>query len=399
LKELCQVFTGVENVEIVEIDYEFIVDAYAQIEYARLMWYRLNQDQIRADLYSAVQDAAMNGDDLNRIGQRVVLPSSFIGGPRQMYQLYHDAMAIVRTCGKPDLFITMTCDPRWPELTEALLPGQDAQDRPDLVARVFKLKLDELLHDLYKSYVFGHVVGHVHVIEFQKRGLPHAHILLILDCNHKPNTTDIVDQMVSAEIPDRTLFPDLYETVASFMLHGPCGTINPNYSCMRDGRCSKRYLRQYTERTAFDKHGFPLYQRSSDGFTVVNGRHEFSNCDVVPFNPCLSVKFNCHINVEVTMTVTAVKYLFKYVYKGHDQAAYQMVNDGADDQPQPINEIDEFLDGRYISAPECMYRIFAFPLHNHQPYVMRLALHEKDNHAVTKNPLEETSMIGGRPFA
>src|ERR1700737_244345 len=111
--------------------------------------------------------------------------------------------------------------------------------------------------------------------------------------------------------------------------------------------------------------GFPLYQRSSNGFTVVRGRHEFTNCDVVPFNPYLSAKFNCHINVKVATTVTAVKYLFKYVYKGHDRAVYQMVNDGADDQHQLINEIDEFLDGRYVSAPECVYRIFAFPLQDH----------------------------------
>jgi hypothetical protein len=371
---------------------EYIVDAYAQIEYSRLLWFCLNQKQIRVDSYSAIQNAAENGDDLNNVGQRVVLPSSFIRGPRQMYQLYHDAMAIVRTCGKPDLFITMTCNPRWPELTEALLPGQDAQDRPDLVARVFKLKLNEMLEDLYKSYVFSDVVGHVHVVEFQKRGLPHAHILLILDRNHKPHTTDVVDQMVSAEIPDQTLFPDLYKTVVSFMLHGPCGPTNPNSSCMQDGRCTKWYPRQYTEKTSFDKEGFPLYQRSSTGFTVVRGRHEFCNCDVVPFNRYLSAKFNCHINVEVATAVTAVKYLFKYVYKGHNRAAYQMVDDDDNDQQRARNEIDDFVDARYISAPpESVYRILSFPMHDHKPSVERLALHEKDNHFVTYDPLEETS--------
>jgi Helitron helicase-like domain at N-terminus len=105
-----------------------------------------------------------------------------------MYQLYQDSMVIVRTCGKPDLFITMTCNPKWLEIVEALLllGRVGPQDRPDVVARVFKLKLnDSLLHDLYKSHVFGHTLAHVwHVIEFQKQGLPH--ILLILDRNHKP---------------------------------------------------------------------------------------------------------------------------------------------------------------------------------------------------------------------
>jgi hypothetical protein len=301
-------------------------------------------------------------------------------------------MAIVRACGKPDLFITMTCNPKWPELTEALLPGQTAQDRSDLAARVFKLKLDELLRDLYKSHVFGNVLGHVHVIEFQKRGLPHAHILLILERDHKPNPTDIVDQMVSAEIPDHTLFPDLYETIVSFMLHGPCGTISPKSSCMQDGKCTKRYPRQYTKQTLFDENGFPLYQRSSNGFTVVKGRHEFTNADVVPYNLYLSAKFNCHINVEVATTVTAVKHLFKYVYKGHDRTAYWMVRDeNNNNERQARNEIDDFVDARCISAPECVYRILSFPMHDHKPYVERLALHEKDNNFVTFDPLDETS--------
>jgi hypothetical protein len=106
-----------------------------------------------------------------------------------MSQLYHDAMAIVRNCGKPDLFITMTCNPRWPEIRDALLPNQTAQDRADIVARVFKLKLDAMCHDLFKSHVFGRVVGRVHVMEFQKRGLPHAHILVIL---HRPRASSSV---------------------------------------------------------------------------------------------------------------------------------------------------------------------------------------------------------------
>ena len=67
-----------------------------------------------------------------------------------MSQLYHDAMAIVRYCGKQDLFITMTANPKWEEITSALLPGQTAQDGLDLVARVFRLKFEALLALLTK---------------------------------------------------------------------------------------------------------------------------------------------------------------------------------------------------------------------------------------------------------
>lgn len=149
---------------------EYIVDAYAQIERSRLFWLRTNQDKLRSDVYQGIVDAAAHGLDLDEIGNLSILPSSFRGGPREMWQLYQDAMAIVRSCGKPDLFITMTCNPMWPEITAELLPTQTGQDRPDLVSRVFKLKLNELLHYLTKREVFGKSVASIHVVEFQKRG-------------------------------------------------------------------------------------------------------------------------------------------------------------------------------------------------------------------------------------
>ncbi len=62
-----------------------------------------------------------------------------------MSSRYQDAMAIVREYGKPDLFVTFTCNPNWPEIVEELIPGQKAEDRPDIAARVFKMKLDKLI--------------------------------------------------------------------------------------------------------------------------------------------------------------------------------------------------------------------------------------------------------------
>jgi hypothetical protein len=97
-----------------------------------------------------------------------------------MQQNYQDAMAIVRKHGKPDLFITFTCNPNWNEVALALKKGQVPNDRPDIVARVFKQKLNQLIYDLNQNHIFGVPIVHAHVIEFQKRGLPHAHILLIL---------------------------------------------------------------------------------------------------------------------------------------------------------------------------------------------------------------------------
>jgi hypothetical protein len=142
----------------------------------------------------------------NDIGQKMILPSSFQGGECAMGQLYQDAMARVHKFGKPDLFVTFTCNPKWKEITYAFLLGQTAKDHPKLVTRVFNLKLDSLLKDI-KASVLGNVIIKIWVIKFQKRGLPHAHILFILDEALKLRTAEDYDLMVLAEIPDPIRHP------------------------------------------------------------------------------------------------------------------------------------------------------------------------------------------------
>jgi len=368
---------------------EICVDKYAQIEHERLGYFRTTHFKRRSDRRRGLEDAAANGTDLADVGTRVILPSSFIGGPRQMSQLYHDAMAIVRYCGKPDLFITMTANPKWEEITSALLPGQTAQDRPDLVARVFRLKFEALLALLTKECVFGKYAGYVYTIEFQKRGLPHAHLLLILQAPYKPRNPTDYDRIVSAELPDWTLFPELYETVISCMLHGPCGIANPKAPCMKDGKCSKHYPKPYAETTTSDNDSYPIYRRRDDGTTVHKGRinYEFTNRDVVPHNPYLSQTFNCHINVEIATSISAVKYLYKYIYKGHDRTAISIQRE----EGEAVDEIQDYLDARYVSASEACWRIFGFNMHHNFPSVERLPVHVENGQSITYNPDTETA--------
>ena len=106
------------------------------------------------------------------------MPSTYVESPRALKENFEDAMAIIKKYDKPDLFIIFTCNPKWREITENLYPGQTGNDRPDLVIRVFKLKLNNLLNNIFKHGVLGKVVTRVQVIEFQKRGLPHVNILL-----------------------------------------------------------------------------------------------------------------------------------------------------------------------------------------------------------------------------
>ncbi|RWR85036.1 putative AT hook motif-containing protein [Cinnamomum micranthum f. kanehirae] len=108
------------------------------------------------------QDAITEGDtDASSVGHRFILPSSYTGGPRYLVQQYQDAMAICRWAGPPDLFVTFTCNPYWKEIQDmiASIPGQRVKDRPDIFARVFRLKLKELIDDLRKRMHFGFVIA------------------------------------------------------------------------------------------------------------------------------------------------------------------------------------------------------------------------------------------------
>ena len=147
------------------------------------------QDELRAECYNGLVDA-MNSHLDQPIGRRIILPATTIGSPRYMHQRFQDSMALVRKFGKPDLFITMTCNPNWAEIKSELLPHQKPDDRPDIVVRVFHIKLHKLIDEI-KGKIFGETRAWCYVIEFQKRGLPHAHILVLLA--NKIQDADSVD--------------------------------------------------------------------------------------------------------------------------------------------------------------------------------------------------------------
>ena len=96
-----------------------------------------------------------------------------------MTQLFQDAMAICRHFHKPDLFLTMTANSKWPEIIHSLFRGQTATNRPDIVSRVFEQKKKVLLK-LIDNGFFGTTIAHIHTIEFQKRDLSHIHLLIVM---------------------------------------------------------------------------------------------------------------------------------------------------------------------------------------------------------------------------
>lgn len=142
---------------------------------------------------------------------------------------------MVRKFGRPDLFITFTYKAAWPES----LNEMQGLQRPNIVVRVFKMKLPDFLNDILKRHIFGVVKPYIYVTKFQKRGLPYSHILLTLDSTSKVRTKDDIDKYVSAELPNINVNPGLFEIVTKCMVHGPCGILNPIAPCMKDRVCEE----------------------------------------------------------------------------------------------------------------------------------------------------------------
>ncbi|UYV72475.1 hypothetical protein LAZ67_9003306 [Cordylochernes scorpioides] len=208
-------------VQFGQLFHQFLVDMYAKVESERLRYITLAQRNLRAESYIHLRDALSTDANINpnSLGQRIILPSSFVYSPRYLAEYTQDAFCYVRKFGRPDLFITFTSNPSWEELTAALLPGQKQLDRHDITARVFRQKLVKFIGALTKGQLYGATVAWMYSVEWQKRGLPHAHILVWLANKLRPTQ---IDSVICAEFPDPIQDPLLYNIVVTNMIHGPC---------------------------------------------------------------------------------------------------------------------------------------------------------------------------------
>ena len=135
---------------------QYVCVGWAVVDQNKLNWLCHHQVNIRADVYDRLKDSLLDGDaDTERLGWRIILPSSYTGGDCYIQQRFQNAMAITRHLDKPSLFITFTANPQWPEIQRELLPNQNTDGRPDLTYRVFRMKHKELFDDLKQKNVFG----------------------------------------------------------------------------------------------------------------------------------------------------------------------------------------------------------------------------------------------------
>ncbi|KAK9671513.1 hypothetical protein RND81_12G035200 [Saponaria officinalis] len=364
---------------------QFMVDCFTCVEETRLNYVRFNQNEIRKYSLRGLIDAIVAGiTTTDLLGRTTILPASFLGCFRFLFQNYQDALAICRWAGPPGLFLTFTCNPKWDEIKQFLAkhPGQHPEDRPDVVARVFKIKLNELINDITKKAFFGRVLTVIYTIEFQKRGLPHAHICLFLHPSDKHTDGAAIDKIISAEIPNKEEDPVGYEAVMQYMVHGPCGEHSYKSPCMVDGKCSKYYPRKFTNETSISEDGYPEYRRRNNGRTGEKNGKTIDNRYIVPHNIDLLVKYDAHLNVEWCNKHRSIKYLFKYMSKGPDMPLASLQEVGGETSNKPIDEIETYLQCRYVSASEACWRMFAFEIQYKQPPVHRLAFHLKDEQEI-----------------
>ena len=147
---------------------QFIVDAYTMIESERMSYVEKNQPDLRSETYNKLVKLAEQEDSGVKLrGKKVILPSSFTGSPRYMMQNYLDAMTICKVYGYPDLFITFTCNPNWPEIERFMEEkGLNSEDRPDVITRVFKQKLDTIMKEFKDKNYFGHLKAGIYIIKY-----------------------------------------------------------------------------------------------------------------------------------------------------------------------------------------------------------------------------------------
>ncbi|KAH1189724.1 hypothetical protein GmHk_20G057444 [Glycine max] len=343
------------------------------VESERLSYIRNNKTKLRVDKYYSLQTSLDAGSSKGSSkGKRVILPSTFVGSPRYMDQLYFDGMAI--------------CS----HLT----------------------------------------IADMHTIEFQKRGLPHVHLLLFLHPDNKYPSLDDIDHIISVEIPSHENDPELYTLDQNHMVHGPCGILQSKSPCMKEGKCSRFYPKMFHPQTVLDSNGYPIYHRRNDGRTIskngviidnryivpYNGypiyhrRNDgrtiskngviIDNRYIVPYNAKLLRKYQAHINIEWCNQNTSIKYLFKYINKGYDRVTAVVIHDANGTLENTItqnDEIKEYVDRRYISPCEATWRIFGFPIHARKPAVERLHFHLPGQHNVVYEDDDDIDDILSKP--
>lgn len=146
--------------------------------------------------------------------------------------------------------------------------------------------------------------------------------------------------MVTLQLPDPETSPQLHQAITSFMLHGPCGE---GKACWKNDCCRFGYPCEYVATTTITDDTYPNYARPDNGCCFSRNGCVYTNKDVVPTNIYLILKYMCYINVEIPISIKALKYLYKYIKKCQDWTTMSLTAN---------DEINCHVDGRFLAAHE-----------------------------------------------
>ena len=331
------------------------------------MWARNEQHNVRAWMSANVQDKLRRQAEAYgrlHVAGKVYLPNSIPGCHAYQRRFFHDALHLSRTRGPSHLFVTMTCNPNWPEV-RGLLGDEDFDlkhaSHQAILARVFVYKRKQLIARLEEQdYLFpGHcgVDWIVYSTEWQKGDLPHVHIAvrLKIDTQRQPMNTQLdqvslMDRVVSARFPDPVA--PYYHQVVAFMQHPTecksCLREKPKGSGVK--ACRFYFPKPVCTETRIDARGFPVYRRGE------------IDVRVVPHIGKLLQEFHCHINAEWTFNSKHLAYVYGYMCKGVDVAGVRIRDE--------INEIASFRKVRILTVAEACYRVLGFNVNFREPAVV-----------------------------
>ena len=314
-----------------------------------------------------------------------------------MHSLALDALATVSQYGAPTFFTTLTCNPKWREIQERLHVGQTAYDRPDIVVRVFREKLRRFIHNLklgcyhggtiidgkYVKAKSGQMVYIMHVIEYQHRGLPHAHIVYRLIDGPEKVMRDDSPEVISKKTDDQVRYIDGYiddnnvqhlpeiiayrpgkvkknilspddiaqniidDLIGETLLH-TCA-VGSNACKQKDTDFCKRRFDRFVRSgsTTFNKDGYPEYRRPNE-------------CDlkVVGHNRSMLLDWRGHVNVEFATSVKSCLYLYSYLFKGCKKDYVIATKEKEENEEESEESI--YLNGRFLCAMDAMGRALGF---------------------------------------
>ncbi len=304
-------------------------------------------------------------------------------------------MILVRYFDKSDLFVIFTVNPRWKETTDTLFLNQIYTDRPDIIVRVFRTRLKRLIYLIRIGAAFGPYRAYIYTIEYQKRGLSYTYIIVFIHAGHVFFKLEYINNLIRVKFFNRQLNPDKSLTVIikQTLIYGFYNPLNlislyiiKKY--LNDSLiCIKRFPREFNKTIIINADGYPIYRRRRiiDNKIIIQGPNSrFNNYQIVSYNPFLIYFFKIHINVEVCITIKTVKYIYKYIYKGHDKATLQIYK---------IDKITRYITCRYINLTQTIQSILEFPTHKEWPTIIRLDLYISNKQTVTFSPKTDTAEL------